>query len=160
MASDDAKTSQDKTPSPWWIFVVVSVLVFVAWVKYPELVWAFYGPGSWETFGQIGDTFGGLNALFSGLAFAALVVAVILQTKELALQRQEVRRTADAQERTARALLRQTELQAITVALAAATARLQFYGRNTTGASLALQDIEAHEQALSKLRASKGDYVD
>ena len=36
--------------------------------------------------GQYGDMFGGLNVIFSGLAFAALVVTVCLQSRELALQ--------------------------------------------------------------------------
>lgn len=37
--------------------------------------------------GSFGDSFGSLNALFSGLAFAGLVVTLLLQRKELALQR-------------------------------------------------------------------------
>ncbi|MEM7602430.1 MAG: hypothetical protein AAF357_13555 [Verrucomicrobiota bacterium] len=48
---------------------------------------------SWEQRGQFGDMFGGLNALFSGLAFAGVVYAILLQRKELALQREEMRRS-------------------------------------------------------------------
>lgn len=40
--------------------------------------------------GQFGDKFGAVNALFSGLAFAGLIFTIILQKKELALQREEL----------------------------------------------------------------------
>lgn len=54
--------------------------------------------------GQYGDSFGRVNALFSGLAFAGVVFAIILQTIELRYQREELedtreelRKSADAQ---------------------------------------------------------------
>ena len=40
--------------------------------------------------GQFGDSFGAINALFAGLAFAGVIFAIILQKKELELQRQEL----------------------------------------------------------------------
>lgn len=43
-----------------------------------------------EKQGQFGDQFGAVNALFSGLAFAGLIFTIILQKKELALQREEL----------------------------------------------------------------------
>lgn len=43
-----------------------------------------------EEQGQFGDQFGAVNALFSGLAFAGLIFTIILQKKELSLQREEL----------------------------------------------------------------------
>jgi len=40
--------------------------------------------------GTIGDMFGVANALFSGLAFAGLIVTILMQRKELKLQRKEI----------------------------------------------------------------------
>ncbi len=39
---------------------------------------------------EYGDSFGMVNALFSALAFAGVIVAIILQTKELTAQRKEM----------------------------------------------------------------------
>lgn len=146
---------------PWLVFFGISIAVIGAWLTYHT--WGIFTLSSdLVARGQFGDSYGALNTLFSGLAFAALITAVMLQTKELALQRkelqdtrEELRRTANAQERMESALSRQAELQAITVALSGATARLQFYGRNSIGASSALQAIEENEAALAKLLAGK-----
>lgn len=43
--------------------------------------------------GIFGDMFGAVNALFSGLAFAGLIITLILQRHELALQRDELEQT-------------------------------------------------------------------
>jgi hypothetical protein len=41
--------------------------------------------------GTIGDMFGTVNALFSGLAFAGIIITILLQRQELKLQRRELR---------------------------------------------------------------------
>lgn len=43
--------------------------------------------------GIFGDMFGAVNALFSGLAFAGLIITLIMQRRELALQRDELEQT-------------------------------------------------------------------
>lgn len=45
--------------------------------------------------GTFGDMFGAVNALFSGLAFAGLIVTLIMQHEELSLQREELAQTND-----------------------------------------------------------------
>lgn len=40
--------------------------------------------------GTFGDMFGGLNTLFSGMAFLGIVVTILMQQKELSLQRDEL----------------------------------------------------------------------
>ncbi|BFG70290.1 hypothetical protein KACHI17_11710 [Sediminibacterium sp. KACHI17] len=43
--------------------------------------------------GTFGDMFGSVNALFSGLALAGIILTILLQRKELKLQREELRDT-------------------------------------------------------------------
>ena len=50
--------------------------------------------------GQIGDLFGGVNALFSGLALAGVVTAVVLQSRELQLQREAMNKQNEELELT------------------------------------------------------------
>ena len=45
--------------------------------------------------GVFGDKFGAVNALFSGLAFAGLILTLILQREELSLQRDELEQTRE-----------------------------------------------------------------
>ncbi len=42
-------------------------------------------------FGELGDSFNIITSLFTGLAFAGVIVSVVLQTQELKLQRRELR---------------------------------------------------------------------
>ncbi|MBZ0273785.1 hypothetical protein K8I61_17230 [bacterium] len=57
-------------------------------------LWLLFGwiapPGDAERAGQFGDQFGSVNALFSGLAFAGVIVALIMQRRELQLQREQL----------------------------------------------------------------------
>jgi hypothetical protein len=45
--------------------------------------------------GTFGDMFGAVNALFSGLAFAGVIIAILLQRGELRLQREELTLTRE-----------------------------------------------------------------
>ena len=49
-----------------------------------------------ETRGTFGDLFGGINAIFSGLAFAGVIITILMQMKELELTRIELKKAADA----------------------------------------------------------------
>lgn len=66
---------------------VAVVFVFGAWLASWALLGSVDDRGTW------GDMFGGVNALFSGLAFAGVVIAILLQREELSLQRQELAET-------------------------------------------------------------------
>lgn len=63
------------------------------------MLWVVLGAGlqllteSPNDAGVIGDAFGAVNALFSGLAFAGVILALLLQTRDLQLQRQELEET-------------------------------------------------------------------
>lgn len=58
-------------------------------------LWAALGFGAlvWEDPGRFGDMFGAATSLFTGLAFAGVIITVLLQSKELSLQREELRDT-------------------------------------------------------------------
>lgn len=45
--------------------------------------------------GTFGDMFGGLNALFSGFAFVGVILAILMQSAELKLQREELAETRE-----------------------------------------------------------------
>ncbi len=50
---------------------------------------------TWQDRGTFGDMFGAVNTLFSGLAFAGIIFAISLQSKELELQRSELELTRE-----------------------------------------------------------------
>lgn len=70
------------------ILIVISTIVIVLGIW----LWAYYSLIDWDKAdrGTFGDMFGGVNALFSGLAFAGIIITIILQSNELNLQRKEL----------------------------------------------------------------------
>jgi hypothetical protein len=89
---------------------IISVTIVIAlWVATPFVVEMLHS--NLVDRGQFGDLYGSINALFSGLAFAGVIIAILLQRQELQLQREELAanrielaRSADAQEQTQRAM--------------------------------------------------------
>ena len=70
----------------WSILLVLFVfLLFFASLGFVCTHWS-----CWTIRGTFGDSFGALNALFSGLAFAGLIVTLIMQKDELSMQREEL----------------------------------------------------------------------
>jgi hypothetical protein len=71
------------------IFLLLGLLVVAVWA----------GMGFWlldePDRGTFGDMFGAVNALFSGLAFAGVIVAILMQRSELELQRRELTLTRE-----------------------------------------------------------------
>lgn len=93
-----------------WLGIGIAVI----WVG--ALVIPLFFVKSWAERGQLGDMFGTVNALFSGLAFAGVIVAILLQKEELGLQREELKmtreelkRSAEAQEKSEESLRKQAE---------------------------------------------------
>ncbi|TWU22234.1 hypothetical protein Pla52o_32900 [Novipirellula galeiformis] len=96
-------TETDKSdPSPeskfawvqWVLFSCIAIAIVIAILMTPAVVKLATGMEP-ETAGEFGDMFGAANALFSGLALLGVVIAIILQSQELALQRQELRETRE-----------------------------------------------------------------
>lgn len=64
------------------VLVHASILLVLTW---PITDWSI------EKAGVFGDSFGILTSLFSGLAFSGMIITILLQKDELALQRNEIR---------------------------------------------------------------------
>lgn len=68
------------------VLIYGGILLFLTW-PISEL--------SISNSGVFGDSFGVLTSLFSGLAFAGLIITIVMQRDELALQRQELNLTRE-----------------------------------------------------------------
>jgi uncharacterized membrane protein YciS (DUF1049 family) len=71
------------------IFLIVSIVLLSISIIYPFIVNYFFN--NWTTSGTFGDSYGALNAIFSGLAFSGVITTILIQKKELANQREEMR---------------------------------------------------------------------
>lgn len=71
--------------------IIVAIAVVIMWALTFFLSFIYNS----EERGQFGDMFGAVNALFSGLAFAGLIITLILQKTELGLQRDELEQTRE-----------------------------------------------------------------
>lgn len=77
-----------------WFLCLLGVMMVVCscWFynnQMEALDWSF------EQRGQFGDSYGALNALFSGLAFFGLIVALVLQSRDLSTQTEALRLQID-----------------------------------------------------------------
>lgn len=88
-------------------FILLALIIIWIWFIYPNTLPDYIDH---QKLGTYGDSYGGLNALFSGLAFAGLIVTILLQMKELGLQRQELKETKEALEKSAEANQKTVEL--------------------------------------------------
>jgi len=93
--------------------------------------------------GQYGDMFGAVNSLFSGLAFAALIVTLLMQKKELEDNRLELKRSADAQKKNA-------TLLALTTLLSEYNEQLDRRVKDLTDASEHAEHNEAYIEGMTK----------
>lgn len=73
------------------IFFKIASLLLAISIAFPFIVNHFFC--DWGKSGTFGDTFGAINALFSGLAFAGVIVTILIQKSELKLQRDEMQNT-------------------------------------------------------------------
>lgn len=84
----------DKKENSHWrlllIAIVGLILIILAVGFTPTIVYQWAELGA-EARGQFGDQFGMTNALFSGLAFLGVIIAISLQSQELAAQRKELK---------------------------------------------------------------------
>jgi len=86
----EENNSMAKTNIKKWIFLAVLIVLLIFFGFWSiNRYWHPLPP----TAAEFGDSFGAANALFSALAFAFLIVTVLMQRKELEFQRQELRDT-------------------------------------------------------------------
>ncbi len=114
--------------------IIAFSVIMVVWIL--SFVLIFYSFDTWGDRGTFGDAFGAINSLFSGLAFAGIVYTILLQRKELTLQRmelvetrKELRRSADAQEKSEQALSMQIKSMQTAAKLNALNSLVESYGR-------------------------------
>ena len=114
-----------------------------------------------------GDMFGGLAALFSGLAFAGLIVAIVLQSRELGLQRDELEATRHemtlARDQYAKSAEAQTDLvekQLLTARIQGVAAivqgRYQYAAAFGANSAARLRPAEVAEDVLIQLLDGAG----
>lgn len=73
-------------------FVMLLVFVYGTTIIYFSWPISF---GNVDKAGVFGDSFGVLTSLFSGLAFAGIILTILLQREELRLQREELEKTRE-----------------------------------------------------------------
>jgi hypothetical protein len=93
----DRNNKLHSTVFPLLILLIVLLLMLINWLWLKDMAER----------GTFGDMFGGVNALFSGLAFAGVIYAILLQRRDLELQRVELRGQREQMEAHNRALLKQ-----------------------------------------------------
>jgi uncharacterized membrane protein len=85
MNKENDNSSSDKFLNYFiWISIGLTLLAIV----FPFLVNLTFN--DWSKSGTFGDTYGALNAIFSGLAFAGVIVTILIQRTELKNQRIEL----------------------------------------------------------------------
>lgn len=116
------------------IVVVVSLLLVIGLCGINLLLLINQDIHKIEAYGNI---LGPVNALFSGLAFSGIIITILFQSKELSLQRQELiitreelKRSANAQENSEKALNRQAENLKISAKLTALNTLVNYYTEN------------------------------
>ncbi len=96
------------------ICVLPFVFVFCSWWYYP--IWINYdfmfgnvlvGKLTSPTLGEIGDLYGSLNTLFSGLAFAGVIISIVMQSAELKSTRKEMKQQGGQFEKQTEAMKKQ-----------------------------------------------------
>lgn len=86
MTTTRPEADQKEPTWHWWLLVLVPLV----WVAYWFVSIQYFGEVNISDKGAFGDMFGGLNALFSGLAFGGLIIAILLQRRQLKLQVDEL----------------------------------------------------------------------
>lgn len=157
---------ENRKPLTILILVVLAIQAVCGWM-------IFLSFGNWSDRGTFGDMFGAVNTLFSGLAFAGVIYAIILQKKELALQRQELEetrkelaRSASAQEKSERALADQVKVAAVAARLQSANEIIKHIERRREkllAVSNAIRDperIKENQKQINLLNERQSDIND
>lgn len=132
------------------------------------LVWLIVGvvphymPTAWTS--PLGDTYEAVSALFGGLAFAGVVVTILLQSMELRLQREELAETREELKRSAASQERSEQMLFLSAYMNTCSSLLDGYGRMFQQADggmkrvwyLAHSDLTAHVDALREQIATQG----
>ena len=131
---------------PWRLFAAIVGLWFLVGIV-PFLVWR-----DLHSAAEFANTFGVVNALFAALAFGGVIWAIRLQTKELELQRLEIEETRDELRRSADAQDQSQQMHFLAALLAARNNVAQGYAAAAAQESGPLKPNQAaHRQHLAEL---------
>lgn len=96
----------------FWKWLAISLLfVLASWVSLT--IYLLVNPTSIFANGTFGDSFGWFNSLFSGLAFAAIMVSLIIQRKDLQSSVGEMKEANIPTERVAKIQLVNSRIQSL-----------------------------------------------
>lgn len=85
---------------------------------------------SWSESGVFGDTFGALNSLFSSLAFAGLLYTILLQSRELKMQREELALTREQLTSSAASQKEQASYTLLAAQISAAISKQEIFANH------------------------------
>lgn len=119
------------------IFSLLAFGVFVVWASSALIMLNL------DNRGEYGDMFGAVNSLFSGLAFAAFIVTLLMQKQELEDNRLELKRSADAQKKSA-------SLSALTTLLNEYNLQLEKYHQEINSQEFNLNVNELYTERVFK----------
>jgi hypothetical protein len=103
----------------WAAFIFALMVVCGLWGFSVPIHDFFFGTSEDQT-----ESFESMNALFSGLAFVILIFTLWMQSRELEMQRNELKGTREAQEAMELRMAEQVEIARVSAILAARTALL------------------------------------
>lgn len=111
---------------------------------------------AWSESGVFGDTFGAINSLFSGLAFAGLLYTILLQSRELKLQREELALTREQLTSSAASQREQAAYTLLAAQISAAISKQEIFANHY----LNQKQFPGHESAsLAGMRAHLGQLL-
>lgn len=108
------KERQKKEINYVGIFIWICVGMVAITIIYGFALWYLVEPTESIGRGTFGDMYGALNSLFSGIALAGVIITIIMQMKELELTRNELRKSAEAQDKSQQALNEQLKSMQLT----------------------------------------------
>jgi len=156
-------TGKDELKSNTRGIILISIVAIIVIISLLILNFLFLKDQTNENKEAFGNMFGPTSALFSGFAFAGVIITIILQSKELALQRlelkdtrEELKRSADAQEKSEKALIRQAENLKISAKLTALNTLVNYYTE-----SLKTLDIQFYTERIEhdEYKRKRDSYV-
>ena len=136
---------------PLLVFAYAALLLWVTW-PIQEL--------SVAKSGVFGDSFGLLNALFSGLAFAGVIVTILLQKNELQLQRRELRESREQFKRGASAQERSARISALSALLIEYKEQIAKYEHSLRNNLYGRSHVERLQRELAELHEKKNETVE
>lgn len=136
------------------VITLIFIGVFLLWGSSYVLT-AYFFPDDWARRGQFGDLFGATNALFSGLAFAGVIITILLQRRELSHQREELRLQREEMAKSREHLAEQAKAQSAN--LMATITQLKISALQTEVRAIEMDSLQLRENARGRFVAQISD---